>query len=152
MESNIKIISENRKASFEYFLFDRYEAGLVLVGTEIKSIRRHSCNIKDSYVVIKNNEAFVLNMNISIYEEGNIFNHEPLRTRKLLLNRREINKLAKKIKEDGYTLIPTKVYLKNGKAKLEIALAKGKHNYDKREANKQKSIEKETRKINKEIY
>lgn len=153
MESNgIKIVSDNRRATFDYFLEDRYEAGLVLVGTEIKSIRKHSVNIKDSYVTIKNGEAFILNMNIAPYEQGNIFNHEPLRTRKLLLHKKEIIKLHRKIKEDGYTLVPTKVYLTKGKAKLEFALAKGKKNYDKREDAKNKSIEKEARRYSKEKY
>lgn len=153
METNgVKIISDNRKASFEYFLEDRFEAGLVLVGTEIKSIRNHSVNIKDSYIIIKSGEAFVLNMNIAPYEQGNLFNHEPLRTRKLLLHKKEIVKLQRKIKEDGYTLIPTKVYLVKGRAKMEFALAKGKKNYDKREDAKNKSIEKEARKYSKEKY
>jgi len=152
VENSIKIITDNRKASYDYFLEDRYEAGIVLVGTEIKSLRRNSCNIKDSYIAIRNQEAFIIGMNISIYEQGNIFNHDPTRIRKLLLHKKEINKLSKKIKEDGYTLVPTKVYLSKGKAKVEFALAKGKHNYDKREANKQKSINKETRKYNKEQY
>ena len=152
MESPIKVIADNRKASFDYFLYDRYEAGLVLFGTEIKSIRRHSVNIKDSYVMIKNGEAYVYGMHIAPYEEGNIFNKDPLRNRKLLLHSTEIRKLQKKIKEDGYTLVPTKVYLKKGKAKLEISLAKGKHSYDKRESLKQKSIQKETNELNRHKY
>ncbi len=153
METNgIKIVSDNRKASFEYFLEDRFEAGLVLVGTEIKSIRKHSVNIKDAYVAMKSGEAYVINMNIAAYEQGNIFNHDPLRTRKLLLHKKEIARLQKKVKESGYTLIPTKLYLSKGRAKLEFALAKGKHNYDKREDAKNKSIEKEARKYSKEKY
>lgn len=151
-EQGIKVISENRKARFDYFLEDRFEAGLVLVGTEIKSLREHSVNIKDAYVIIKDDEAYVLNMNIAEYKQGNIFNHEPLRTRKLLLHKKEILRLKKKIKEEGYTLIPTKVYLSKGKAKLEFAIAKGKKNYDKREDDKKKSIEKEMRKYSKEKY
>ncbi len=152
MDKKVILISENRKASFDYFLDDRYEAGIVLVGTEIKSIRKHSVSISDSYVTIRNNEAYVINMNIAPYKEGSIFNHDPLRSRKLLLHKHEINKLHKKIKEDGYTLIPTKIYLSNGKAKLEFAIAKGKKNYDKREDSKQKSMAKETRKYSKEKY
>jgi len=148
----ILAIAENRKASFDYFLMDRYEAGLVLVGTEIKSIRKHSVNIQDAYIVIKNNEAFIINMNISEYKEGNIYNHEPTRTRKILLHKKEIVKLGKKIKEDGLTLIPTKLYLKNGRAKIEFALAQGKHNYDKREDSKIKSINKKIRETSKEKY
>lgn len=140
MADNIKVVSDNRRASFDYYLEDRYEAGIELKGTEIKSIRKGSCNIKDSYVQIKNGEAFIINMNIPIYDKGNIFNHEPTRTRKLLLHKREINRLFGYVKEKGYTLIPTKVYLKNGLAKVEFALAKGKKNYDKREVEKQKRI------------
>ena len=152
MSSNIKIVTDNRKASFDYFLLDRYEAGLVLKGTEIKSIRKGSCNIKDSYIVIKNAEAYILNMHISKYEEGNIFNHEPLRTRKLLLHKREINKLIGTVKNEGLTLIPTKVYLTNGRAKVEFAVAKGKKNYDKREDERKESIKKEMRKFSREKY
>ena len=152
MEQGVKIIALNKRASYDYFLLDKYEAGLVLVGTEIKSIRRNSANIKDAYVVIKDYEAYVINMNISVYEQGNIFNHEPLRTRKLLLHKKEIIRLHAKIKEEGYTLIPTKLYFVNGRAKLEFALAKGKKNYDKRESEKSKSMDKEARKSSKERY
>ena len=152
MEQAIKIIALNKRASFDYFLLDKYEAGIVLQGTEIKSIRRNSANIKDAYVVIKDYEAYVLNMNISIYEQGNIFNHEPLRTRKLLLHKKEILRLQAKVKEEGYTLIPTKMYFVKGRAKLEFALAKGKKNYDKRESEKSKSMDKEARKSSKERY
>ena len=152
MEQNVKIIALNKRASYDYFLLDKYEAGIVLQGTEIKSIRRNSANIKDAYVVIKDYEAYVINMNISIYEQGNIFNHEPLRTRKLLLHKKEIVRLHAKVKEEGYTLIPTKMYFVKGKAKLEFALAKGKKNYDKRESEKSKSMDKEARKTSKERY
>lgn len=144
-KESVKIVSDNRKASYDYYLEDRYEAGLVLQGTEIKSIRKGSCNIKDSYVIIRNGEAFVINMNISKYEQGNIFNHEPLRTRKLLLNKKEILRLIGLTKEKGYTLIPTKVYLKRGRAKIEFAIAKGKKNYDKREVEKKNSMLKEAK-------
>ena len=144
-KENIKIVSDNRKASYDYYLEDRYEAGLVLQGTEIKSLRKGSCNIKDSYVIIRNSEAFVINMNIAKYEQGNIFNHEPLRTRKLLLNKKEILRLIGLTKEKGYTLIPTKVYLKRGRAKIEFAIAKGKKNYDKREVEKKNSMLKEAK-------
>ncbi len=152
METGIKVIADNRKASFDYFLMERYEAGLALVGTEIKSLRKSSCSIKDAYVVIKNDEAFVLNMNIAAYDKGNIFNHDPLRSRKLFLHKKEIVKLASKVKEQGLTLIPTKVYLKAGKAKIEFAVAKGKKKYDKREDAKVKSLEKVARKAYKEVY
>ncbi len=135
----IKIIAENKKASFDYFLEVRYEAGIVLLGTEIKSIRNNACNLKDSYAIIKNNEMFLLNMHISEYKHGNVFNHEPLRTRKLLLHKKEILKIQLKMKQEGYTLVPTKLYINDsGKVKIEIALAKGKHNYDKRESIKEK--------------
>ena len=149
---SIKICCENRKASYDYYLEDRYEAGLVLVGTEIKSIRKGSVNIKDAYVVFKSEEPYILNMNIAVYEQGNIFNHEPLRSRKLLLNRREIRKLKAIVKEDGYTLIPTKVYLKRGRAKLEFAVAKGKKNYDKREVEREKAIKRDIDRAVKERY
>ncbi len=134
-----KIIITNKKASFDYFLFTKYEVGIALVGTEIKSIRNHSCNLKDSYVIIRNGEVFILNMNIAEYSHGNLFNHDPLRTRKLLMHKKEILKMQLKIKQEGYTIIPTKLYFNDkGKVKLEIALAKGKKNYDKRESIKEK--------------
>lgn len=140
---SIKVISNNRKAHYEYFLSSFLEAGISLTGTEIKSIKNNGVSINDSYVVIKNGEAFILNMHISEFKEGNIFNHDPLRTRKLLLHKSEILKLQQKIKEKGYTLVCTKVYLKNSRAKVEIALAKGKKNFDKRESEKEKSQKKE---------
>ena len=148
----IKVVSTNRRAGFEYFLFDRYEAGLVLQGTEIKSIRSHSTNISDAYVIIKDDEMYVLNMNIAPYAQGNIFNHDPLRTRKLLLQKKEIRKLKEKVKEEGFTLIPTRLYLSKGRAKLEFAVAKGKKQYDKRQDSKEKSMEKTARKETKERY
>jgi SsrA-binding protein len=139
----------NRKARYDYFIEDEYEAGIVLTGTEIKSIRANKCSISDAYVVFKGNEAFILNMNISVYDQGNIFNHDPLRSRKLLLNKREILKYQQKVVKEGYTVVPTKVYLRRGKAKVEIALAKGKKLYDKRESIKERddkrSIEKATK-------
>ena len=152
VETKVKIIADNRKASFDYQLFERFEAGIVLVGTEIKSLRKNSCNIKDAYVMVKSVEAFILNMNISPYQAGNIFNHDPLRTRKLLLNKKEIIKLGKRVKEEGFTLIPTKVYLSKGYAKLEFAVAKGKKLYDKRESEKIKSMDKTARKGSREAY
>lgn len=139
MEKNsIKIVAQNKKASFNYFLSDFLEAGLVLTGTEIKSIRNHNVSLNDSYVMIKNGEAYLFNANIAEYANGNIFNHDPLRTRKLLLNKREIRKFEQRTIKDGFTIVPTKLYLKNGKAKIEIALAKGKKLYDKREAIKER--------------
>lgn len=137
---------ENRKARFDYFIEDTYEAGIVLMGTEIKSIRDGNCNLKDSYAIIRNNEVFLINVHISSYDKGNLFNHEETRTRKLLLNRNEIIKLKSKIELEGYTLIPLKVYFKNGRAKVLIGVAKGKKDYDKRESIKKKDIERELRK------
>lgn len=147
----IKVIALNKKASYDYFLFDTYEAGLVLEGSEIKSIREGRVNLKDSYVQIKNGEAFIINMHIANYEKSSFFLPSTTRTRKLLLNKIEINKIAIKINEKGFTIVPTRVYLKNGLAKLEIALAKGKHNYDKREVEKNKDINRNINKMLKEI-
>jgi SsrA-binding protein len=144
----IKIVIKNSRAYFDYFLSEFTEAGIVLQGTEIKSIRTNGANITDSHIMIKNGEMYVFNMHISLYEQGNIFNHEPKRTRKLLLHRRQINKFAKFVNEKGYTIVVTKVYFSKGKAKLEIALGKGKKHYDKREVIKTKEAE---RKIEKAI-
>ena len=142
----------NRKARYDYEIFDRFEAGIVLTGTEIKSIRKGSANLKDSYAIIKNHEAFILNMYISEYKEGNIFNHDETRTRKLLLHKKEILKIEDKINIKGYTLIPIKLYFERGKAKLEIGIAKGKHTYDKKETIKQRDIDRDTKKILKEKF
>ena len=149
---NTKLIAKNPVAYHNYNIEDTFECGIVLTGTEIKSIRKGSCNIKDSYVVIRNGEAYILNIHISKYDEGNIFNHDPLRSRKLLLHKREINKLIGTVKNEGITLIPTKVYLLKGRAKVEFAVAKGKKNYDKREDERKESIKKEMRKFSKEKY
>lgn len=138
---------QNRKAHFDYFVEDTFEAGIVLKGTEIKSIRKGSCNLKDCYGRIKNNEIFITNMYIAIYEEGNRFNHEERRERKLLLNKKEIIKIAAKVNQEGYSLVPLKLYLKNGKAKILLGIAKGKKNYDKRQALKEKDIKRDTEKI-----
>lgn len=136
----------NRKANYDYQILETIEAGLVLKGTEIKSIRDGKANLKDSYAIVKNNEVFILNMHISQYKEGNVFNHEETRTRKLLLNKKEIFKLRDSIALDGYTLIPLKLYFKNNKAKILIGIAKGKKNYDKRESIKQRDIDREVKK------
>lgn len=128
-----KIIAKNKKAYHEFFIEDKYEAGLVLVGTEVKSIRQGNVNLKDSYVSIKNGEAFVYNMHISSYEKGNIYNVDPLRPRKLLLNKRELRKLIGLTTLKGYSLIPLSLYLKNGLVKMELSVAKGKKTYDKRQ-------------------
>ena len=147
-QDSIKIIATNKKAHFNYFLSDFLECGIELRGTEIKSLRVHGCTIGDAYVIIRNGEAEVINMHISPYEQGNIFNHDPLRSRKLLLHKKEIKWFLEKITRDGYTIVPTKVYFRKGKAKVEIALAKGKKNYDKRETIKQRDIERDLRKNN----
>lgn len=136
---------KNKKAYFDYFIEDQTEAGIVLTGTEIKSIRRGSANLKDCYVRIKNEEAFVINMFISKYEEGNINNHDERRERKLLLHTKEIKKLKTGSMQDGYNIIPLKLYLVRGKAKLLIGLAKGKKLYDKRETIKQRDLDREQR-------
>jgi len=129
----IKVATENRKARHDYHIEETMEAGLVLTGTEVKSLRLGRANLRDSYAEIKNNEVFLVNSHISPYEQGNRFNHDPLRPRKLLLHRSEIRRLIGKVKERGYTLIPLKIYFKRGKAKVELALARGKKLYDKRE-------------------
>ena len=133
----------NRKVNFDYEIIDTYETGIVLTGTEIKSIRLGKCNLKDSYAIIKNNEMFILNMHISHYEQGNRFNHDETRTRKLLMHKKEILKLRDKLEIEGFTLVPIKLYFKGSKAKLLIGLAKGKKNYDKRESIKKKDIERQ---------
>ncbi len=128
-----KNITVNRKAKHEYAILQTFEAGIVLKGTEVKSLRQGKANLVDSYANIKGGEIFLVSAHISVYDQGNINNHEPTRTRKLLLNKREIRKLIGKVKEKGLTLIPLKLYFKNGKVKVELALAKGKKVYDKRE-------------------
>lgn len=139
----IKIIASNKKAHFNYFLTDFMEAGIELKGTEIKSLRVTGATINDSYVVIRNEEAEIINMYIKPYDHGNLFNHDPLRNRKLLLHKHQIRWLAQKIKTEGFTVVPTKIYFSKGRVKVEIALAKGKHNYDKRETIKKRDIQRE---------
>ncbi len=133
----------NRKARYDYEIEDEYEAGIVLTGTEIKSIRNGKANIKDSYAIIKNNEAYLLNTHISEYKEGNRFNHEETRTRKLLLHKKEIYKLRDKLEIEGYTLIPLKIYFVKGRAKVLIGVAKGKKNFNKKETIKERDIKRE---------
>ena len=128
----IKIVCENRKARHDYFIHETYEAGIALQGTEVKSLRAGRANLKDSYASIQNGEIFVDGMNISPYEKGNIFNKDPLRPKKLLLHKKEIEKLSSKMKEKGFTIVPVEVYFKGSLVKVEIALAKGKKLYDKR--------------------
>ena len=135
----------NRKAKFNYQIFDTVESGIVLTGTEIKSLRLGKANIRDSYVRVKDNEMYIINMHISSYDNGNIFNHDETRERKLLLHKKEIFKFRDKIKLESYTIIPLKVYLVKGRAKVLIGLAKGKKNYDKREDIKKRDIERNIR-------
>ncbi len=130
---NFKTISENRKARHEYFIIESMETGIELVGTEVKSIRLGQVNLKDSWCSIDNGELFIKGMHISPYEKGNIFNRDPVRVRKLLMHRKEINRLFGKVKQDGLTLIPLSVYLKGSKVKIQLGLCKGKKLYDKRE-------------------
>ena len=133
-KSGIKIAAQNRKAHHDYFVEDRYEAGIELFGTEVKSIRQGTLNLKDSYCTVKNDELFVHSMHISPYEKGNIFNRDPDRSKRLLMHKREIRKLQALQQQDGYALIPLSVYFKNARVKVEIGLCKGKKNYDKRDA------------------
>lgn len=136
----------NKKAYYDYQILDTIEAGLVLSGTEIKSIRDGRANLKDSYAIVKNGEVFILNMHISHYKEGNIFNHDETRTRKLLLNKKEIFKLRDTVVLNGNTLVPLKIYFKNNRAKLHLGIAKGKKSYDKRESIKQRDVNRELKK------
>lgn len=133
-ERKNRTLAENRKARHDFFIEEVYEAGIELIGTEVKSIRMGKVNLKESYAEIKNGEMFIVGMHISPYEMGNIFNRDPLRDRKLLLHKEEILKLQQLSQRDGYTLIPLSLYLKNGRVKLSVAVAKGKKNYDKRDA------------------
>lgn len=137
---------KNKKANFDYFIEDTYEAGIVLKGTEIKAIRKGSCNLKDTYARVKNNEIYVINMFIAPYEQGNRFNHDERRERKLLLHKKEIIKIKQKIEKEGYSLVPIKLYLKNGRAKVLIGVAKGKKDYDKRQSLKEKDIKRDLEK------
>ncbi|MDY6267419.1 MAG: SsrA-binding protein SmpB [Selenomonadaceae bacterium] len=139
----VKIVCENRKARHDYFIHEAYEAGIELQGTEVKSLRAGKANLKDSFATIQNGEIYLENMHISPFEQGNIFNHDPLRKRKLLMHKSEIMKLFGETRQKGYTLVPLKIYFKHGRAKLELALASGKHNYDKREDLKKKADKRE---------
>ena len=138
---------KNKKAYFDYTILEDLEAGIALTGTEIKSIRKGSIDLKDTFVNIKNNEAFILNMYIAKYEEGNIFNHDERRTRKLLLHKKEIKKLKEQIKQEGLTIIPLKLYFKNNKVKILIGVCKGKKLYDKRQSLKEKDLKREARSL-----
>ena len=140
---NFKLLANNKKAYFDYFIEDKWEAGISLYGTEVKSIRMGKVSIKESYIKIEKGEVFVYNMHVSPYEKGNIFNRDPIRVKKLLLHRGEINKISGKITEKGYTLVPLQVYIKDGLVKVEVGLAKGKKLYDKRDTIAKKDVRRE---------
>ena len=142
----------NKEAKFNYFVEDEIECGIVLLGTEIKSIRDGKANLKDSYAIIRNSEVQLLNMYIAEYKEGNLFNHDPRRTRKLLLHKSEINKLEKAIEQEGKTLVPLKLYFVKNKAKILLGLCKGKKTFDKRETIKERDLNREASKLNKYNY
>lgn len=143
MAENFKLITNNKKAHHDYFLEEKFECGVVLVGTEVKSLRQGNCSIKESFIHIENGEVIIYGMHISPYEKGNIFNKDPLRPKKLLMHKKEIMKLVGKIKEKGYTLVPVQVYFKGSRVKVEIALARGKKLYDKRNDIAKKDIKRE---------
>ena len=130
---NVKVLARNKKARHDYFILSNYEAGIVLQGTEVKSIRDGRINFIDSYARVKNGELWLINMHVSPYEKGNIYNHDPVRSRKLLMHAREIERLRKNIEEKGLTIVPLSIYLHNGKVKVELGMARGKHLHDKRE-------------------
>ena len=146
------IVAENRKASHEYFILDKYEAGIKLTGTEIKSIRAHKVNINDSYVIIKDMKVWAINMNIAKYDNGNIFNHDETRARELLLHKHEILKLFNKVKLEGCTIVPLKLYFKDALLKVEIGLCKGKNLHDEREDLKKRDSDMRVRKALKANY
>jgi len=143
MSDQIKIVTQNRKARHDYHILDTFEAGVVLEGTEVKSLREGSANLKDCYARVENGEVFLYNFHISAYEKANRFNHDPLRVKKLLLHKKEIRKLIGKVQEKGLTLVALKVYFKGGKAKVELALARGKKLYDRREDVARRDAERE---------
>ncbi|PWL46031.1 MAG: SsrA-binding protein [Clostridiales bacterium] len=143
MAEGIKIIAKNKKATHDFFIEERYEAGISLAGTEVKSLRMGKVNMRDSFALVKDGEICVYNMHISPYEKGNIFNKDPMRTRKLLMHKREINKLFGLTTVKGYTLVPLSLYFKQGKVKVELGLAQGKKLYDKRQTMKEKAIQRE---------
>ena len=143
MPENSKVVAANRKAYHDYFVEETYEAGIELFGTEVKSIRQGTCNLKDAYLVVDNGELFAKGIHVSPYEKGNIFNRDPLRTRRLLMHKREILKLKSAAEKEGYTLIPLSLYLKKGRVKVQVGVCKGKKLYDKREAIAKKELARE---------
>ena len=148
----MKVVTQNKKTFHDYFILDTYEAGIELKGTEIKSVRLGHVNLKDAFIRFKNDEAFIENMHIAPYEQGNIFNHEPLRNRKLLLHKKQIKKLQREVKENGLTVVPTKLYFNTSKLKVEIALARGKKLYDKRQDLKAKDAKRDMERALKNAY
>ncbi|MGN1338493.1 MAG: SsrA-binding protein SmpB [Candidatus Coprovivens sp.] len=142
-----KMEIKNKKASFDYYIEDEIECGIELKGTEIKSLRKGSGDLKDTFALIRNGEVFLLNMYIAKYEEGNRFNHDERRTRKLLLHKHEIKKIKEKVDREGYSLVPLKAYLKNNKVKILLGVGRGKKNYDKRETIKQRDLDREARRV-----
>jgi len=140
---SIKLVASNKKAYHDYFIEEKYECGISLAGTEVKSIRQGKVSVKEAYVEIEGGEAWIEGMNISPYDHGNLFNRDPVRKRKLLLHKTEIRKLAQAVQQDGYTIVPLSVYFKRGKVKIEIGLAKGKHSYDKRQDIRKRDITRE---------
>ena len=147
-----QIVAQNKKARHDYFVLETYEAGIELFGTEVKSIRKGRVNLKDAWCSIDNGEIFVKGMHVSPYEQGNIFNRDPMRVRRLLMHKREINRLYGTVKQQGLTLIPLSIYFLNGRAKLEVGLCKGKKNYDKRETEAQKQADRDSERIRKTNY
>ena len=145
-KESIKLIANNKKAYYDYFIEDKYEAGVALHGTEVKSIRMGKCSIKESYIKIENGEVYIYGMHISPYEKGNIFNKDPMRVKKLLMHKYEINKIAGKMQQKGFTLVPLQVYLKGSLVKVEVGVAKGKKLYDKRESIAKKDMKREAEK------
>ncbi|WP_320939361.1 SsrA-binding protein SmpB [Lysinibacillus capsici] len=145
-----KVLAQNKKASHDYFIEETIEAGMVLTGTEIKSIRAGKVQLKDSFVRVRNGEAWINNMHVSAFEQGNRFNHDPLRTRKLLLHKKQIGELVGAVKRDGYTIVPLKMYIKDGYAKLLIGIGKGKKDYDKRSDMRKKEAKREMERAFKE--
>lgn len=151
-KTGVKQIASNRKAFHDYFIEEKYEAGIELAGTEVKSIRQGNVNLKDSFCAVKDGEMFLYGVHISPYEKGNIFNKDPRRTRKLLLHRREILKLQAKVQQDGYALVPLSLYLSGSRVKVELAVARGKKLYDKREAAAQRDAKREMDRVNRGRY
>ena len=145
-KSSVKLVSNNKKAYHDYFIEEKYEAGISLAGTEVKSLRMGKCSLKESFIRVENGELFIYGMHISPYEKGNIFNKDPLRVRKLLLHRHEINRIAGQITQKGYTIVPLQVYFKGSLVKVEIALARGKKLYDKRQDIAKKDMRREAEK------